>query len=318
MQYRILGRTGLEVSVVGLGAGPVPALMTGGDGAAQRAVVARALEAGINWFDTAPGYGDGKSEANLGQALRDLGASDRVHVATKVRLAPGDLADVEAAVRRSLAGSLARLGLSAVTLLQLHNGITARRGDVPASLTPADVLGPGGVRAAFECIRGDGLARFVGLTGTGEPAALAAVLDSGAFDTIQVPHHLLAPADAGLLRCCRERGVGVLAIRVFAGGALLGQPPSAHTLRTPYFPLALYEEDRRRAAALEAALGGEMAVKELAVRFALSDPAVQVALVGLAAPEQVDEAVALAGRGPLPGEWFTWRTTMEGKRWTSP
>src|SRR5262245_21670336 len=122
MDHRVLGRTGLSVSLVGLGAGPVPGLMTGGDPAAQREVLARALIAGINWIDTAPGYGDGQSEASIGRALHELGARDRFHVATKVRLAPADLDDAEGAVRRSLAGSLVRLGLPAVTLLQLHNG----------------------------------------------------------------------------------------------------------------------------------------------------------------------------------------------------
>jgi aryl-alcohol dehydrogenase-like predicted oxidoreductase len=98
--------------------------------------------------------------------------------------------------------------------------------------------------------------------------------------------------------------VGVFAIRVFAGGALLGRPPGAHTLKTPYFPLALYEDDRRRAADLAEKLGPEMSLKELALRFALSGPPPHVALVGLAAPGEVAEVVELAGRGPLPGEWL--------------
>lgn len=304
MNYRVLGRTGLEVSVVGLGAGPVAGLMTGSDIAGQREVVARALAVGINWIDTAPGYGDGQSEASLGRALHELGALAKVHVATKVRLVPADLADVEGAVRRSLAASFARLGLSSVTLLQLHNAITPQRGDLAASLTPADVLEPGGVREAFERVRVDGLVRFAGLTGTGEPAALGALIDSDAFDTIQIPHHVLAPANAGLLDRCRARQVGVFAIRVFAGGALLGQSPSAHTLKTPYFPLALYEEDRRRAADLETRLGVGIPLKELALRFALGGTAPQVALVGLASPDQVDEVADLASRGPLPREWL--------------
>jgi len=302
MQYRILGRTGLQVSAVGLGAGPVPGLMTGGDADAQRAVVERALEAGINWVDTAPGYGDGRSEASVGRALHELDVRQSMHVATKVRLAPADLADIEGAVRQSLAASLTRLGRPAVTLLQLHNGITARRGDIAASLTPSDVLGPGGVRGALERVRADGLVRFIGLTGTGDPDALGTVIDDGAFDTIQVPHHVLAPADPGLLRRCEARGVGVFAIRVFAGGALLGQPPSAHTLKTPYFPLALYEEDRQRAAALAARHGPGVPLKEIALRFALGGPPPHVALIGLASPDQVEDVAALANRGPLPGE----------------
>jgi aryl-alcohol dehydrogenase-like predicted oxidoreductase len=75
----------------------------------------------------------------------------------------------------------------------------------------------------------------------------------------------------------------VFAIRVFAGGALLGRPPSAHTLKTPYFPLAVYERDAARAAAL----GADAAA---AVRFALAHPAVCSAVIGFGAPADVDAA----------------------------
>jgi aryl-alcohol dehydrogenase-like predicted oxidoreductase len=312
MIYRVLGRTGLEVSAVGLGAGPVPALMTGDDAETQRAVIERALGAGINWIDTAAGYGNGQSEASIGRALRGLNGS--MHVATKVRLEVADLAGLEAAVRRSLAASLGRLGMASVTLLQLHNGITPGRGDIAASLTPRDVLG--GVRAALERVRADGLTRFIGLTGTGTPEALAEVIDSGAFDTVQIPHHLLTPADTRVLDRCRTHRLGVFAIRVLAGGAILGQPPSAHTLKTPYFPLAVYEDERRRAAALEAE-GMGMPMKELAIRYALSADVPQVALIGLAMPQQVDEAAELAARGPLPAEALARLTARPAPR-TAP
>src|SRR5687767_10713741 len=120
MQFRTLGRTGLRVSAVSFGCGPVSGLMTGDDHAAQRAAVVAALDAGVNWFDTAPGYGNGASEANLGRVLAELPA-DGVHVATKVRVpAEGDVAGF---VRRSVEESLRRLRLPRVTLLQLHNGI---------------------------------------------------------------------------------------------------------------------------------------------------------------------------------------------------
>lgn len=308
MRYQRLGRTGLDVSVIALGAGPVPAVMTGDDADAQAAVLMRALEVGVNWIDTAAGYGEGRSEASTGRALRQLGAVERVHVATKVRFTLDDLADPLIAVRRSLASSLARLGLERVTLLQLHNGITSRRGEIAASLTPADVRG--GVREALERVRDEGLTRFIGLTGTGTPEALAEAIDCGAFDTVQIPHHVLSPAPPAVLDRCRALDLGVFAIRVFAGGALLGRPPSAHTLKTPYFPLALYEDDRRRAAELASALGAEMSVKELAVRYALSGPVPQVALIGLATPGEVDEAAALAGRGPLSEASFLRLATL--------
>jgi aryl-alcohol dehydrogenase-like predicted oxidoreductase len=83
----------------------------------------------------------------------------------------------------------------------------------------------------------------------------------------------------------------VFAIRVFAGGALLDQEPSGHTLRTPFFPLALYENDRARARGL-AGEGGSL--KEKALRFVLDDASVHSAIVGFGAPGHVEELVRLA------------------------
>jgi aryl-alcohol dehydrogenase-like predicted oxidoreductase len=308
---RVLGRTGLRVSVVAFGAGPVSGLMTGDDAALQRATVGRAIDRGVNWFDTAAGYGDGRSEANLGRVLTELGAADRVHVATKVRVPPDHLDDPADTVVQSVRDSLARLRLPRVTLLQLHNGVTTRRGDEANAVAPADVLRPGGILAALERVRADGLAQFIGLTGTGHPAALREVIRSGGFDTIQSPYNLLNPSagrtgtladgdtDYGnVFADCAAAGVGVFAIRVFAGGALLGRPPSAHTLKTPYFPLTLYERDAARAAALRLAPDVPMSVQ--AVRFALAHPAVCAAIIGFGAPADVDEVAGGNPDGPPP------------------
>jgi L-galactose dehydrogenase/L-glyceraldehyde 3-phosphate reductase len=310
MEYRALGSTGLKVSALAFGAGPVPATMTSEDPDAQASVVARAIEQGINWFDTAAGYGQGKSEAALGATLRRLGASDRVHIATKVRLADDQFGAIAAAVRASVEASLSRLGVSRVTLLQLHNSITARRGDEPTSLTPTDVLDQ--ILPAFEQLRRDGLVRHIGLTGIGQADALRAVIRSGRFETLQIPYNLLNPSAGyampatlsetnygNVIADCAETGMGVFAIRVLAGGALAGNPPSAHTLKTPFFPLALYDRDRQRAERLVELLPEGMSPAEAAVRFALSHPNVTSAIVGFSTPEQVDDAVRWAGRGPL-------------------
>lgn len=315
MQYRPLGRTGIQVSALSFGAGPVPAVMTAGDPERQRAVIARALQAGINWFDTAAGYGAGESERALGGALCDLDAADRVHVATKVRLTESDLADIPAAVERSVAGSLARLGLPRVTLLQLHNSVTALRGDEPTSITPEDVLGPRGVLAAFQRLQGTGLVAHLGLTALGQPAALRTVLESGGFATVQVPFNLLNPSAGvevtadfpetnygNLIDDCRRLVIGVFAIRVYAGGALVGQPASAHTRQTKFFPLDLYERDARRAAQLREQLAGRVDLAEAAVRIVLAHPAVTSALVGFSEPSQVDDAVRALDHGPLPAD----------------
>ncbi|HTI52422.1 MAG TPA: aldo/keto reductase [Planctomycetaceae bacterium] len=315
MQYRWLGTTGIQISAVSFGAGPVPALLTRSNAAAdQRATVRRAIEAGINWFDTAATYGDGRSELALGQAFAELGGPD-VHIATKVRLSPEGLGDIRDQVLSSVEASLRRLQRPRVTLIQLHNSITARRGDLPTSITPHDVLGPAGVLAAFEILRRDGLALHCGLTGLGETAALREVVRSGGFQTVQTPYHLLNPsagtnfapagveADYGnIIGECARMGMGVLAIRVFAAGALAGQPPSDHTRTTKFFPLAIYESDARRAAALARELPPETDLKELAVRFSLSHPGVSTALIGFSLPEQIDHAAAVADRGPLQPE----------------
>jgi aryl-alcohol dehydrogenase-like predicted oxidoreductase len=305
MKYRTLGRTGLRISAIAFGAGPVSGLMTGDDYASQVATLRRAVERGINWIDTAPGYGQGASETNVGRALREIGARDEVHVATKVRLTPDDFADIRVAVRQSVEESLARLGRNRITLLQLHNGLTARRDDEPFSICPADVLQPGGVLEAFREVQAAGLVRFVGLTGTGHPMAVRAVVRTGEFDTIQVPYNLLnqsagydAPADfretnyGNIIADSSVMEIGVFSIRVFAGGALLDQPPSAHTLITPFFPLAQYERDRERAREL----AGAGSLKEAAIQFVLDDERVHAAIVGFGSPDQVDEVCDLIER----------------------
>jgi aryl-alcohol dehydrogenase (NADP+) len=93
--------------------------------------------------------------------------------------------------------------------------------------------------------------------------------------------------------------MGVFAIRVLAGGALAGRPPSPHTLKTPFFPLALYERDCQRAERLATLLPPGMPREEAAVRFALSHPGVTSAIVGLGTPEEVADAARFAAAGPL-------------------
>ena len=100
MEYRKLGRTDMEVSVVGFGCGNVGGLMIRGEPGDQVRAAARAMELGINYFDTASSYGDGQSEQNLGRVLNELSAtsSGNIYVGTKVRLGPEDMGDIKAGV----------------------------------------------------------------------------------------------------------------------------------------------------------------------------------------------------------------------------
>ena len=323
MEYRLLGRkqrttssyrnTGIKVSAISFGAGPVPALMTNGNQTEiQRQTVRRAIEAGINWFDTAASYGDGESEKNLGTALKELDASGGVHVATKVRLMPDQLDNIGENVKTSVMTSLERLQLERVTLIQLHNSITQNRGDQYTSITPQDVLGPAGVLEAFELLKSDGLVQHIGLTGLGDTSALVEVIRSGAFETIQVCYNILNPSagqtmpegfddtDYGnIITECTNQRMGVIAIRVFAGGAIAGNPPSAHTLKTRFFPLSLYERDLEKSASLMKVIPSGMSLKEAALRFVLSEPNISTALIGFSNPEQIDEAIRYCSSGPL-------------------
>src|SRR5476651_142477 len=125
MQSRVFGRTGMQLSVLGFGCGAVGGFMVRGDAADQERTIARAIAAGINYFDTAVQYGDGESEKNLGRVLQKLKPANAV-VGTKVRLQVSEFGRIAETVTASLEGSLARLRLDRVDIFHLHNPITEK------------------------------------------------------------------------------------------------------------------------------------------------------------------------------------------------
>lgn len=315
MEQRALGQTGLQVSALGYGCGAVGGLMVRGDPAEQRRVAARALDAGITYFDTAPLYGAGRSEENLGRVLHELGAWQRVVIGTKVRLAAADLEDPRAAVRRSLEASLRRLGRDSVDLLQLHNAVDegppeAGSGDALA----LDLVRNGVLEGLRDVVRA-GLARHAGFTALGEPVALRRLTDT-ALETAQCYVNALNPSAAhagaagggqnfdGLIAAFTGAGLGVIAIRVLAAGALTGSGERPTNAGNPGGALAGadFAADVARAQALEplaAELGCE-SLPELSLRFVLAQPGVSTALVGLSNHAQLDDALRWAEHGPLP------------------
>jgi aryl-alcohol dehydrogenase-like predicted oxidoreductase len=312
MEYRTLGRTGLRVSALGFGCGNVGGLMVRGTPAERERAVARAIELGINYFDTAPLYGDGLSEQHLGQAIRALRAE--VHVGTKVRLAPAALAEIPDAIARSLDASLGRLGLERVDLLQLHNLVTVeRRG---GSVSGRDVLDT--IVPALSKLVAQGKTRFFGITALGDTAALHEVLGRGVLDTAQVCFNLLNPSaghavpagfpaqDFGrLLPLARERAAGAIVIRVMAAGALSGAD-TRHPVAVPTVdPIASgpdYATDVRRARMLAPLVddGHAGSLVEAALRFPLATPAVSTVLLGYSSLEHLEHAAASIAKGPLP------------------
>ncbi len=314
MEYRELGRTGLEVSTLGFGCGNVGGLVIRGSSAERERAVARGIELGINYFDTAPIYGDGQSEINLGQALRALKA--RVLVGTKVRLPAVAPAELPAAVTRSLEESLGRLGMERVDLLQLHNPISRERSG--RTVSAADVRDA--VVPALARLVEQGKIGFFGITALGDTPALLQTIDAGTIHTAQVCYNLLNPSaghplpsgfpaqDFGrLLTHCGRHGVGVIVIRALAGGALSGSD-SRHPVAAPSVePIASgpdYAADARRARML-GALVDEGHVKDLveaSLRFAISADTVSTMLLGYSSLEQLEYAAACVALGPLPAD----------------
>ena len=313
MQLRVFGRTGMQLSVLGFGCGAVGGLMVRGDAGDQERTIARAIAAGVNYFDTAVLYGDGESEKNLGRVLQKLKPANAV-VGTKVRLPPGETGRIADAVRTSLEGSLTRLRLDRVDILHLHNPITEKGGG--SALSVRQVLDD--VVPAFERLRQQGKIRFLGLTALGDTAALHQVIDARVFDSAQVVYNMLNPSadcelptsypaqDYGrLFEHTKAAGVGVVGIRVLAGGALSGSAerhPIAGPAPEPIGSAMSYDADIDRARRLMPLVkeGFATSLTEAATRFALSHPAMGTILVGMATPQQFDDALAAAEKGPLP------------------
>src|SRR5215470_5530718 len=311
MEMRVFGRTGLRLSVLGFGCGAVGGLMVRGDPLDQERTIARALTAGVNYFDTAVQYGDGESEKNLGRMLQKLKPPSAA-LGTKVRLPSASFGCIADAVARSLEGSLTRLRRDQVDIFHLHNAITEAGGG--ETLSVQQVLGE--VVPAFERLRQQGKIRFLGLTAIGDTAALYRVI--GAFDSAQVVYNMLNPSagtelppnypaqDYGrLFEHTRQAGVGVVGIRVLAGGALSGSTerhPIASPPPEPIGSAISYEADVTRARRLMPIVqeGFAASLTEAATRFAISHPAIGTILVGIAAPHQFENALAAVEKGPLP------------------
>ena len=316
---RPLGQTGLEVSEIGFGAGIVAGLFVRGDPESQSRAFDRALELGINHFDTAPLYGDGKSELNLGKVLgRTTG--DLV-VGTKIEYFDEHFGDLGSRTFESVEGSLTRLGRDAVEILYLHNNVRYD-GQGPhdgyAAVSPDDVLRPGGIADALDEVRARGLASHIGFTGTGDAAAVIELIDSGRFEVMQTFYSLLNPSGSirlpassplhdfklAISRASR-RGMGVVAIRVMGGGVLAGAAAAEGFAGTTSSESVLgrsRKEELNQAKALaflESASDAGGGVRMAAIRFALANDDICSSLMGFSTVSHIEAAVEAAGQGPL-------------------
>lgn len=308
VKVRRFGRTGIEISELVFGGGFVGGIVIDADDETRREAIRRALDNGINWIDTAPSYGQGKSETALGWLLGEL--DEQPYLSTKVGLDLTKLDDISGQIETSIEQSLIRLKRDSVDLLQLHNPLGPPHD--AATLNVDDVFKKDGVADTFERLRDQGLMRFIGITALGDAPACRQVIESGRFDTAQVYYNMLNPSAGwkmpakwsghsfdGIIEACRRQDMGVMAIRILAAGVLATDTRTGREIPVSAESDVAKEEQRTRAvfAVLTDAYGTRA---QTAIRFALANADVSCAIVGLARLEHLDEALAGANAGPLP------------------
>jgi aryl-alcohol dehydrogenase-like predicted oxidoreductase len=274
--------------------------------------IERAIDLGVNYFDTASIYGNGTSESNLGVALQELGTD--VIVGTKVRLSTSDMAHIGDAVLKSIEASLKRLKLDCIDIIHLHNPISLNRDPQRNSVGLKD-LEP--VIQAFQLLQEEGKVKFYGINGLGETEALHhAVEVTGAY-SIQTCYNLINPSASQtvpqsfpfqdfrqLIPQASKHEIGVIAIRVLAAGALSGtikRHPNAAKTVSPIATSADYAQDVTRAQMFRFLIEQDYtdSLVEAAIRFTISNPAVSTALVGFSNLEQLEKAAEYVNKGPL-------------------
>ncbi|MDQ5830509.1 MAG: aldo/keto reductase [Actinomycetota bacterium] len=302
MHYRRLGRTGLEVSEIGYGAwGIGKSQWLGAEDDESLRALGRAIDLGLNFIDTALGYGEGHSERLVGQVVR--GREERVYVATKIPPkngewpAPAGLHPEETFpadhVRGCTERSLENLGLDAIDVQQFH-------------VWHDEWVGEGDWLEAIEDLKKEGKIRFFGVSiNDHEPQNAVRLIETGVVDTVQVIYNVFdqSPEDE-LFPACQEHEVGVIVRVPFDEGALTARITPETTFeegdfRNDYFRGDRKEEVYERVSAIIAELGvTEDEMAEVALRYVLSHPAVSTVIPGMRSPRNVERNMAVGdGRG---------------------
>jgi aryl-alcohol dehydrogenase-like predicted oxidoreductase len=313
MEYRRLGRTGLEVSEIGFGAWGIGASMwIGAREDESVAALHRAIELGVNFVDTARGYGE--SERIVGSVLRE---HPDVLVATKVPPkngiwpAPGGVDPAETFpgdhIRASLETSLAASGLEVFDLLQFHvwNDEWVGRGDWLETI--AD-------------LRQEGKIRFFGVSiNDYQPQNALELVRSGAVDTVQVIYNAWhQQPEEHLLPACAEQGVGVIVRVALDEGGLTGRITADSTFPDGDFRNGFFGGDRKAQVeqhvdALVADLGVETdALPDIALRYVLDHPAVSTVIAGMRTVRNVERNAATSDGVRLTGAQ---RDVIRRHRW---
>jgi len=289
MKFRTLGRTRLNVSEVGFGAWAIGGSWGPQSSADSVAALNKALDLGVNFIDTAAGYGDGKSERIIGEVLRSR--RDSVVVATKTPPAPGPWPPSpyciaserypEKYLRENVEQRLRNLGTDRIDILQLHTWTRAwNRNPEPFSV--------------LRKLKEEGKVRFVGVsTPEHDQNSVISLMRDGWVDVVQIIYNIFEQEPAAeLLPAAVEADVGVIVRVVFDEGALTGKWTGETTFPEGDFRRSYFEGDRlgravARAGRVAAAVEGSgYTLPQAAIKFALASDAVGTVIPGMRNPAQ--------------------------------
>ncbi len=294
---RPLGSTGLQVSALCLGGGPLGGMprLFPEDTPAERgiATVLAALDSPIRFVDTSNGYSDGESERRIGEALRRAGGLPAgVVVETKTDPRGTDYSGDR--VRRSVEESMARLGFDRLPLVHLHD---------PENFAFEELAAPGGAVDALVALREQGVVGAIGLAG-GDVHEIAKYLALEVFDVLLVHNRwTLVDRSAGALVAeAHRQGMGVLNAAVYGGGILAHQETAGSPTTYGYRPAPAAVLDAVAAMrAVCARYGTDLPTA--ALQFSVRDDGFASTIVGMSRPERVAATVA-AAQASLPDDLF--------------
>ncbi len=289
MKYRAFGNTGWEVSEVGFGAWAIGGGWGPQSDSDSVATLHRALDLGVNFIDTAAGYGGGRSEQIIGQVLKTR--KERVYVATKTPPQPGPWPPSpyckandrysEAYLRRNVEERLRNLQVDCIDLLQLHTWTRAWN----QHPTPLEIL---------RKLRDEGKIANIGLsTPETDQDAFVDLMRGGWLDGVQVIYNLFEQQPAAeFLPTAQKHGVGVIVRVAFDEAVLTGKYTADHTFPEGDFRRNYFAGDRlgravKRVEAIKQTIAGwKLTLPQVALKFVLSHPAVSTVIPGIRSAEQ--------------------------------
>jgi len=280
MNYRTLGSSSLKISEIAFGC-----MSLQGTDAANAALIGQALEAGINYFDTADLYDRGQNEATLGRALQ--GRRKEVIIATKVGnqwRADGsgwDWNPRKAYILSAVEGSLQRLQTDYIDLYQLHGGTLN---------DPIDET-----IEAFEQLQQQGKIRYYGISSI-RPNVIREYVKRSRIVSVMMQYSLLdRRPEESCLPLLQQHNIGVLTRGSIAKGLLVNKPAAAYLNYTS-------SEVAQAASMVKAVSDAQRGPAQTALRFVLQQPAVTAAVVGIRTPEQLQAALAAVNAPELSAE----------------